>query len=303
MLKHPSHYVGDVWFYIENEIAHAFYLVCPESVPPHTRWDIGHATSRDLIQWELHPIVLSHGAAGAYDECLATGSVFRKEGRYGMTFTSHTLAETGLAWSDNLFDWTVDSVFPTTAVDLRYYEANGSGKRTFRHWRDPFILHHQDRWYQFVCASNPLAPLGARGTVGVSVWTGENWDAQPPLDVEPFCQEMECPQIVVREGVYYLLFSTMADFIADSYRKQSACANLPWGGTFVMTSENLLGPYCIAPSPLILPATLNPHPYACQLVSFKGHDYLLGTIWPEGGLSYISDPCPVRFTPTGIVAD
>ncbi len=167
MLKHPAHHIGDGWFYAEGDLVHAFYLVCPETVPRYSNWDIGHATSRDLINWEIHPLALQHGPDGAWDSRLATGSVFSRDGRFGMAFTSHVKEETGIAWSDDLFTWKMDPVIPTTEADLRYYEPNGSGKRKFRHWRDPFVLQHEGEWYTFLCASDPNAPEGARGTVGV----------------------------------------------------------------------------------------------------------------------------------------
>lgn len=300
MLKHPEHRVGDAWFYVEQDLVHAYYLVCPESVEPHTFWDIGHATSRDLIHWELHPLALRHGEKDAWNERLATGSIFRKDGRYGMAFTSHARAETGLAWSDDLFEWTMDPVFPTTTADLAFYEPIGTGKRTFRHWRDPFVFEENGEWYQFVCASDPKAPLGARGAVGVAVLNGNQWEIRPPLKVEPFCEEMECPQIVKRHGLYYLLFSTMADFVLPRYHPSKAYDKFPWGGTFHMMSDSLLGPYHVPELPLIIPGSVQPSPYACQWVGFKGRDYLLGTIWVEGEISYLSDPYLIQFTPFGI---
>jgi beta-fructofuranosidase len=300
MLQDPGHYIGDAWYYVAGDVVHAFYLVCPESVPPHTRWDIGHATSRDLVNWELHSLALTHGDAGTWSECLATGSIFRRNGRYGMAFTSHTRAETGIAWSDDLFAWSVDPALPVTSVDLRYYEANGTGKRTFPHWRDPFAFEHDQSWYQLVCATNPKAPLGARGCVGVVRYSDDRWEALPPLNVAPYCQEMECPQIVVRGGFFYLLFSTMKDFIAEPYRSREFERGLPWGGTFFMMSENLFGTYRVTDTPLILPPGLPQAPYACQWVGFHGKDYLLGTIWEEGSLSYIDNPYPIEFTESGV---
>ncbi len=279
-------------------MAHAFYLICPHSTPPHTHWDIGHATSRNLIDWEIQPIALQQGAGGSWDECLATGSVFRMHDKYAMAFTSHLKAETGLAWSHNLYEWTKDPVFPITSVDARFYELNGTGERTFRHWRDPFVLNHDGKWYQFVCASNPLAPLGSRGSVGVAFLNGTQWEIQPPLNLTPFCQEMECPQIYVCRNNYYLVFSTFERFIAPQQHERFGMGKLG-SGTFVMMADNLLGPYHIASEPRILPLSLKNQPYGCQLVNFKGRDYCLGTIW-ESDTSYMSNPYPVEYSASGI---
>lgn len=298
MLKHTDHHVGDVWFYIEGDLAHAFYLVCPHATPPHTHWDIGHATSRDLINWEIHPLALRQGDAGSWDECLATGCVFRMNDQYAMAFTSHLKAETGLAWSRDLYAWAKDPVFPITRVDARFYELNGTGERTFRHWRDPFVLNHNGEWYQFVCASTPSAPAGGRGSVGVALLKNAQWEIQPPLNLEPFCQEMECPQIYVRGKYYYLVFSTFERFITAQQQEKFGADKLG-SGTFVMVADNLLGPYHVTSQPRLLPLSLEKQPYGCQLVNFKGRDYCLGTIW-ESATSYISDPYPVEYSSSGI---
>ncbi len=113
---------------------------------------------------------------------------------------------------------------------------------------------------------------------------------------------MECPQIIERNSRFYLLFSTTADFIAPS-RRRGDLENIPWAGSFVMTAPQLLGPYRLPASGAMVTASLKPFPYACQSVQFRGRDYLLGTLLPEETkepLSYISDPYPVEYTPTGI---
>ncbi|MGE9292128.1 MAG: hypothetical protein ACQKBW_00820, partial [Puniceicoccales bacterium] len=114
MFKHPNHLIGDVWFYAEKDRVHVYYLTCPDTLKPHTEWDIGHATSTDLIRWHVEEPALGRGPKGAWNDCYATGNVVKAGSQYVMSFTSHNRAETGLARSKDLYHWELDSGNPTT---------------------------------------------------------------------------------------------------------------------------------------------------------------------------------------------
>src|SRR5688572_29092993 len=89
MLIHPDNHLGDTWYHVENGTVHCFYLTCPEHVQRHTAWDIGHATSTNLVDWTIHDLILRKGTPDAYDGgCLATGSVIRFKGRYWLAYTA-----------------------------------------------------------------------------------------------------------------------------------------------------------------------------------------------------------------------
>lgn len=298
MLKHPGNHIGDVWFYPEENRVHGYYLTCPDTIKPHTEWDIGHATSTNLADWHIEDPALVRAPRGMWNDSYATGCVFKAGGRYAMFFTSRFRAETGIAWSEDLFHWELDSGNPNTSADPRYYELEGVGKRKFRHWRDPFVVKDGDRWLQLVCASDLNRPVHVKGTIGLAESTDlQHWSVLPPLEVEPFCEEMECPQLLVRNNLYYLFFSTLRELIAPAI-----ATNLkdgPRTTSYVMISETLLGPYRLAKHPQVIPTDFPQQPYASQIVSFQGKDYCLGTIW-EDGKSYIGDPIPVTFGKEGI---
>lgn len=318
MLKHPENIIGDAWFYSEGDITHAFYLTCSKDIPAHKAWDIGHATSHDLINWELQELALQRGAVGSWDECLATGSVVKYRNGYAMAYTSSTHAETGLAFSKDLYTWERFDHNPTTCCDDRYYERMSNGTRKALHWRDPFLFHEGGTWHQIVCASSRIGPENGRGTVG---WATSQdlmkWTVLPPPDVEIFSQELECPQIYHRNGNYYLLFSAFPELILPEKRETiersqdwgSTVSSLPWNvdkkrnfgpSAFVMMSSTLRGPFRSTPKPCLFQPTDEVQPYASQIIHFHGADYCLGTIWAQDGMSYLSDPIPVIFTSEGI---
>ena len=318
MLKHPNNIIGDAWFYAEGDVAHAYYLTCASDIPAHTAWDIGHASSTNLIEWTVHDLALRRGEVGSWDETLATGTTVKTPQGYAMAYTSSGNAETGMAWSSDLFTWTRHVGNPTTFCDGHYYEAMSSGLRQALHWRDPFVFYHGGLWHQIVCASRSNAADGSRGTVGWAVSDDlKTWTVLPPPEIFPFSQEMECPQIYHRGGHFYLVFSAFPQLLLPGARSlieangewADVLSSLPWNldpavnhgpSTFVLMSRQLRGPYRPPARPTLFSPADPIQPYACQLLSFKGVDYCLGTVWGEGGKSYISDPIPVAFEENGI---
>lgn len=302
MLRHKGHFLGDAWYFAEADLVHAYYLTTPLTGKRHVGWHIAHATSRDLVDWDLHGEILTPGASGAWDDGgLATGSVIEAAGRYYMAYTGSPRAETGLAVSDDLFHWEKETNNPIAGLDERWYESIGTGLQKKKHWRDPFLIFHEGFWYQLTCASDRRAPDGIRGAVGlVRSVDLKTWEAREPLAVEPFCQEMECPQIYYRNGLYYLVFSALADQICEAGRRAVGEMEV-WWTTYVMLSDSFFGPYRLAPRPRLVPRSRPVQPYACQVVHFQGRDYYLGTVWDFGGVNdFISDPVEVHYSEEGI---
>jgi sucrose-6-phosphate hydrolase SacC (GH32 family) len=68
----PGCYLWDTWFMPVADRVHCFHLVWPEFRPggdPHGRdwrW-IGHAASRDLVNWETLPPALGPDSANPLD--------------------------------------------------------------------------------------------------------------------------------------------------------------------------------------------------------------------------------------------
>src|SRR5947207_376145 len=141
MLIDAGHHLGDSWFHVGGDgLAHCYYLVCPDSVARHTAWDIAHATSRDLVNWDLHGIVIERGAQGDWDGgCLATGSVVAICSGYLLAYTARwneVGVATGFATSPDLFTWTKDPANPATVPGPPYVVDRGWRDRPPTHWRD-----------------------------------------------------------------------------------------------------------------------------------------------------------------------
>jgi beta-fructofuranosidase len=298
MLTIPGHHLGDAWYFVDRDRVHCFVLTCPSGTPRHTAWDIGHAWSLDLKSWTYDGIILRRGPADAWDGiCLATGSVLYRDGRYWMAYTGNWFGPRpaiGLAASVNLRDWEKFAGNPITTIDEQYYTTASRGRRAFPHWRDPFLFDVDAIVYQLVCASAANQTTAAGG-IGVACSRDMlDWHVLPPLDVDAFAEELECPQVVAAHGRYYLLFSTYGDLLLANAAPQSG------GNMYAMVGNAPLGPFrMLSPEPL-LPATLPERPYAGRVVWCDGQPYLLGTVWRDAD-DVICDPIPVEFTATGIV--
>jgi beta-fructofuranosidase len=302
MLRVLGHHLGDSWYYVVGNRAHCFFLICPDTTARHTAWDIAHASSLDLTNWVYHGIVLRRGPAAAWDgTCLATGSVLNRGARFWMAYTGNWFGPrpaVGLAVSHNLCDWEKAAGNPITTIDEQYYTATSRGRRMFPHWRDPFLFEIDGVVYQLACAT-AKGPDSSAGTVGVARSRDmTTWEVLPPLDVDPFAEELECPQVVAGLGRYYLVFSTLSDLLLSN---TSGAANQPGGNMYAMLGDTPLGPFRVASLEPVLPADMTDRPYAGRIVDLGGKPYLLGTVWNDAG-DRISDPIPIELTATGVRA-
>lgn len=292
MLKHPGNHIGDSWYYRAGDVFHCYYLTHPNNLERHTAWDIAHATSTDLRNWDLYGLVVKRGSNDAWDGvCIATGSVIRFQDKYWMAYTgrwNEPRVAVGLAVSDDLFQWDKVPYNPITTIDTRYYEAIGSGTRHMAHWRDPFLFRHEGYVYHFVCASRNDGSPDARGTVGIARSSDMiEWEILPPPEIEPVSQELECPQVRQIGDHFFLLFSAFPEIFAPETRAR-------YGGklrqsSYVMVGNSPFGPFSFEqPDPLI-PTTYPVQPYACQFVEWGGALYLMGTVWNDVQ-DFITDP-------------
>ncbi|MEK6794718.1 MAG: hypothetical protein AABZ39_08080 [Spirochaetota bacterium] len=303
MLSIPGQWIGDPWFFIDGARAHCFFLTASSDNPPaarHMNWDIGHAVSGDLRSWTYEGIVLRAGPGDWDGHHLATGSIIRYKDRFWMAYTGHprneesTIQRVGLAVSDDLHVWEKHAGNPVTEVDERYYERTTSGQRPFMHWRDPAMFTADGAVYHVVCARKHDGDTASRGSVGVARTSDMiSWEVLPPLEIEPFAEELECPSIIMLSGRWYLIFSTHRHLIAPAWRSKISERDLR-SGTYAMVSDSPFGPYRFcgmierSPSPV----------YAGQIVAWKGGIYLMGTCSDKKDT--VSDPIPVEADENGI---
>ena len=304
MLIHPGNYIGDTWYYVDNDTIHCFYLTCPNTIERHTSWDIAHATSANLTDWTLHGVILRKGEPDAYDgRCPATGSVIRFKDRYWLAYTGNWNGPqpvAAMAVSDDLFNWEKLPNNPVTQIDPAYYDDTPRRPpRDWLHWRDPFLFEYEGAVYHYVCANKNNGPIDERGTLGLAKTTDMlNWEVLRPPQVDPVCTELECPQVHHVDGRCYLIFSAMPDFFSTAFQQRYSGQLRPFS-SYAMVGESLFGPFHIHGSGQIIPFDFPLTPYANQIVFWQGQTYMLGTVWNDEQ-DFITDPISVEFTEMGI---
>jgi beta-fructofuranosidase len=314
LLTLPGQYIGDSWYFVEDDRVHCFFLTAPETIPLKERWnhwDIGHAVSTDLYKWEYIGLALYKGKPGSWDsQKLATGSVIAHGGRFWMAYTGiesvdgFWMPRTGMAVSDDLYTWTKLEINPTTEPDGTFY-GSGSLERKISHsWRDPFLMRNGDRFYQYICARPPNS--SSAGIVGLASSPDlMDWSLEPPVEVAQFARELEVPQIYRIGDLYYLVFCTTSDRILPTIKAQTP-DHLYRSSDYVMVAESPLGPFQMYGTGDIHLAHQELIPYASQLVHWQGDWVLLGTVVistrSQLEHDYITDPIPIHTTATGLRA-
>ena len=297
--------IGDAWYLEEGDTVHAFFLVAP--LARKSSWQIGHATSHDLVHWDYLGVALSPGPPGTWDDKgLASGSVIRRDGRYWMAYTGHKhedffVQRVGMAWSDDLVHWEKLPENPTSEADPAFYEIESTGQRSLTHWRDPFLFDAGDRVIQYVCARRTDGDVTSRGSIGMAQSTDMiRWESMPPPEHDRMTEEMEVPQLYSIGGRYYLVFCTHDFWLAPPYR-----ARFP-GHAFRSTDYSMVGdsptgPFRIHGTGEIISEAPEGRLYASQLVALGDDWFLLGTVGRDAN-SGISDPLRVVADDTGIHA-
>ena len=250
-----DHWVWDFWVADDGALFHLFYLHAPMSLGNpdlrHRNARIGHATSRDLVEWTDHGVVLIPGDPGEMDASATwTGSVVRADdGSWRMFYTgsrflsSNEIANietVGVARSDDLFTW---HKLPEVrlSADARWYERLPDGTWHEEAWRDPWVFRdpHGDGWHMLVTArSRTGASARDRGVVGHARSADlSEWRIGPPLtDPGAGFAHLEVLQPVRLNGRDWLLFSCDAAHLAgdrDGGR----------GGIWIAPAASPTGPY------------------------------------------------------------
>lgn len=204
--------VGDVEVFPHGDELHLFHL----TLPNHDL--VQHAVSTDGLSWRELPGALRTSDPGdCDDDQIWTMSVTGRDGDFVMVYTALSKAEDGqvqrtaVATSSDLITWRKHPANPVAAADPRWYEADltGSGRVS---WRDPKPVLIDGTYHAVVAARVKDGPLVRRGCVGLMTSPDlETWTVQPPLMAPGRYWDMECPQLFVIDGVYYLTASIMED--------------------------------------------------------------------------------------------
>ncbi|MCJ7553698.1 MAG: hypothetical protein MUO34_07415 [Ignavibacteriaceae bacterium] len=253
MLSITDKWIWDFWFARDGDEYHIFYLQAPSSLKleqrRHHKATIGHAVSKNYVDWNILPDALTPGMIGMWDDLATwTGSIIRHNNLWYMFYTGANRAEKGLiqrigvATSEDLIIWKKHERNPIIVADEKYYELLNLNSWHDQAWRDPWVYNYQETFYAFITARVNYGSPDARGVIACAKSEDLiNWSVLPPVTEPGEFGQMEIPQLININNKYYLLFSTWAENHSAQRLKRTKIEAVT--GTHYLVSDNPLGPY------------------------------------------------------------
>lgn len=313
-----DYWVWDFWLARDGADHHLFFLQAPKAIgdPEARHWNvtIGHAVSRDLIDWTPLGACFGPSEGPAFDDGTTwTGSVIRHAGEWWMFYTGTSKGEglkrqrIGLAISDDLHHWRRHPKSPVLDLDPRYYEEYDPALWHDRSLRDPWVAPDPagDGFRMWFTARATSGPADGRGVIGTA-WSPDllNWRAEPPVTEPGEYGECEVPQYLELGGRAYLLFCTSARRTsARRLAALSARGVAPETGThYFVSDDGPRGPWRLGPEPFLAGDAGGLSLYAGRIAETEDGPMLLGFIGAGADGAFvgaISDPVPVVADPDG----
>jgi hypothetical protein len=215
----PGVLIKDHSLYRDGSVYHLFYL-------RGNSIDIGHATSLDLIHWNLEPPVLSV-EPGKWDErALWAPQVMPfPAGGYIMYYTgvnNEWSQQTGFAISNDLYIWGKHPS-PVYHPDSAWAEWTDS---TWSHGRDPFVFEHEGTLYQLLTAKKKWN----QGAIACATSNDYmDWQDIGPLYVHHNWHVLESVQLIVRNSKFHLFFTEEGVYGTSHMMSDSLFSG--WDGT------------------------------------------------------------------------
>jgi len=249
-------FLWDPWFIDEGGIHHLFHLQADIAANFNRRnisnISIGHAISKDLVNWEQLPTVLKPGGVNEWDnKNLWSGCAARKDNTFYIYYTGENsnpsvsnIQKIGVAISKDLNIWTKYDKNPILEADPRYYQMDNN-KNVLGNvgaWRDPFVFKDQYSDSRYMTISARENTKGIKYNACVALAQSDdmiNWNILPPIFSPGIYDEIEVTRIIYHNGYYYLFFTTYGRNYEPEFAKQHGAHD----GLHCYYSDNLFGGY------------------------------------------------------------
>lgn len=285
-------YQWDTWCHVGPDgLVHAFYL--QQARPGGTRSaqdadSLGHAVSRNLIDWEEQPPVLPPAPAGEPGDLVNwTGSTIRAHDRFHLFYTIRSSAtqgrvqSIGLASSDDLWTWTKHPDNPVLTPDGRWYTTEAEpGPNGVVDCRDLMVVKHPSSpgWFGVfatrVAGSGPSVPDTVdpdelpRGAAFGGAYSEDlvHWEQTGPVfrSTRDAYAIVEMPDLFELGGRWYLTF--LED---NAYGNRDVLGEPEISsGTRFAVADRIEGPY-VEPDDNVLLASRGFNGISCRTVMFR----------------------------------
>ncbi|MFP5282623.1 MAG: glycosyl hydrolase [Actinomycetes bacterium] len=320
MLRLDDYWVWDSWVADDGDLYHLFFLMAPRALGDpgrrHAHAAIGHATSRDLVDWDyLGPCFGPNGEPGFDDLAIWTGSVIREGSHWRMFYTAISTAghhvydqRIGSAVSEDLHRWQRLTPEPVVGVDRRWYKTldlappgtTGPNLDTSSEtWRDPLVFADPggDGWHLLISARAVGADRHDDGVIAHARSRDlETWRLGPPL-----CRpgagfgQLEVLQNKIIDGRPVLVFTCQPSEMTPE-RVAASGEYCTWS----VPSPGLTGPWDISRA---RPFTPEPDLFAAPLVQLRDGSWMIigfRNLEAKGSDGFeIIDPIPVTLDDEG----
>lgn len=279
MLALSENWVWDCWLFDDGQEFHIFFLQAPKSLEDsdkrHLNASVGHAKSKDLINWERLPDALKPSDEPAFDQIATwTGSVVQnpQDGLYYMFYTgispvgAGNVQQIGVATSPDLITWTKHPGNPISSADAAVYHSQEDGESD-TNWRDPWVFFDErdQKWHMLNTGDIKGGEVKRRGTIAHSTSTDLlNWQVQQPLIGESGFGQMEVFQIEKVEDRYVLVFC-----VGKQHLEGFPAAFTT--GTYSVPADSLTGPFHIDKTDIIDAEGI----YAARIIKNRAGEWVL----------------------------
>ena len=207
--SNDGEYMKDYYIFKEKETYHLFYNVGVASATqdwqePNNEKEFGHATSKDLKNWEHHPRILKVIPNSWEGQVVSAPSIVKYKGIFYMVYTGFDdrvfgKQTIGLATSKDLYNWERCASNPiNTAPEWVITHPNG-----WVDFRDAHILRYKNEFLMFTMGTTK----DGKGAIALS----SSKDALKWTDLGPALitfSQPESPRVFEHKGTYYMFASS-----------------------------------------------------------------------------------------------
>jgi len=199
-------YVGDCMPFWHDGVFHLYYLLDQEH--HKARGGLGchqwaHASTRDLVHWEHHPLALP--VEHEWEGSICTGSVYWHEGLYCAFYATRMPN-----WDQHLcLAASEDGIHFEKAASNPF--ASPEAGYSPKHYRDPVVFRDESTGLFHLLASAELEhyAIPERGGCLAHLVSADlrDWRLEEPFLIPGYMGIPECPDYFEWNGWYYLIFS------------------------------------------------------------------------------------------------
>lgn len=309
-------WVWDFWFAHKGAETHIFYLQAPRSLknPDLRHWhsSIGHASSKDLLHWDILPDALHPSdEESAWDSFTTwTGSIIHYNQLWYLFYTGTSKADhgwnqqIGIATSVDLIHWKKSDANPIIRSNPKWYELPERKIWYEQTWRDPWVFERNGIFHALITARSKTCHPDGRGVIGHACSKDLlHWEVQEPITQPGEFAYMEVPQLIKINHHWYLLFSVEGDrYSKDRLARIGSEKNT---GTHYMIADDPFGPFVQPKNDLLIGDKLG-STYSGKIIQNNAGNWMLLTVIQYNQskifVGDISDPMPLMIEDNGQIS-